>query len=63
MDRRGHRTVWWLATAVAAGLLTLAVVVLWRDFPWMTAFFSAGAVGVLAYMTLHTIERIRGQWR
>lgn len=63
VDRPAPRTTWWLATAVAAGLVTIAVVVLWRGFPWMTALFSGGAVGVLAYMTLHTIERVRGQWR
>jgi hypothetical protein len=57
------RRAWWLVAAVAAGLVTIAVVVIVRDFPWLMALFSGAAVGALVYVTLQTAARVRNQFR
>jgi hypothetical protein len=54
---------WWLASAFVAGLATVAVVVIWRSFPWLMAVFSGAAVGALVFMTLQTAARVRAQFR
>ena len=59
---RSHR-LGWLAIALVAALVTVAVVVLWRGFPWLMALFSGAAVGALVFATLQTGARIRSQLR
>jgi hypothetical protein len=53
----------WLAVALLAALATIAVVVVWRGFPWLMALFSGIAVGALVFVTLQTGARIRNQFR
>jgi hypothetical protein len=52
-----------LVISFAAGLLTLAITLFWREFPLRLALISGIAVGVLAFSTLQAIARLSTVYR
>jgi len=53
---------YWLIAAVLAGSITLAVLMLWRDYSLQMALFTGLGVGALTFVTLQTIQRLRDEF-
>lgn len=59
-DRTAFRL---LVTAILAGALTIAVVMLWRDFSWLMGLSSGAGVAVLLFFSGRAIRVLRFEYR
>lgn len=58
-DRTAFRL---LVAAIAAGGLTIAIVMLWREFSWLMALSSGAGVAVLVFFSGRAIRVLRFEY-
>jgi len=51
-----------LAAAVAAGALTIPIVMFWREFSWLMALSSGAGVTALIFFSGRAIRILRFEW-
>lgn len=51
-----------LAAAVVVGVLTILIVMLWREFSWLMALSSGAGVAVLVYLSGRAIRVLRFEY-
>ena len=52
-----------IVAAAIVGLITLTVLMAWREFPWQLALLVGVGAAVLIYTTTGTVERLRDIYR
>lgn len=52
-----------LVAALVVGALTVAIVVLWRDFTWLMALSSGAGISVLIFFSGRAVRLLNFEWR
>lgn len=52
-----------LVTALVVGALTVAIVVVWRDFTWLMALSSGAGISVLIFFSGRAVRLLNFEWR